>query len=73
MTKIAVVDKNNQARENIVAILKGFEKFEVVDYDDFINIQEDFDLVIFDVDSATLNEKISKIKELKIKNFKLFF
>lgn len=73
MTKIAVVDKNNQARENIVAILKGFEKFEVVDYDDFINIQEDFDLVIFDVDSATLNEKISKIKELKIKNNNLNF
>ena len=42
MTKIVVVDKNIQSRENIEAILKNFENIEVVGlYDDFSQVQNE--------------------------------
>ena len=74
MTKIVVVDKNIQSRENIEAILKNFENIEVVGlYDDFSQIQNEYDLAIFDVDSSTSNQILTKIKELKTQNNNLKF
>lgn len=74
MTKIVVVDKNIQSRENIEAILKNFENIEVMGlYDDFSQIQNEYDLAIFDVDSSTSNQILTKIKELKTQNNNLKF
>lgn len=68
MTKIVVVDKNIQSRENLEANLKNIENVEIIGlYDDFSQFENNADLILFDVDSRNCAEILSKIKEIKEK------
>ena len=60
MSKIVIIDKNIQARENTEAILKNIENTEVVgSFDDFSKVNDDADLIIFDPNEMWRVEEFS--------------